>query len=164
MISVIGIDPGTTESAYMALDRDKPVSFGKLDNKQLLSRLDFLRIEAGDVVLAVEMVQGYGMAVGSEVFETCVWIGRFIERWRGRYNLIMRGAIRWHLCDDRRAKDANVRAALIERYGGKSKAIGLKKNPGPLHGVVDDIWSALAVATVHREKALAEPGTGIILP
>ena len=52
-----------------------------------------------------------------------------------------------------RAKDANVRAALIDRFGpSKRKAIGLKATPGPLYGVHSHMWSALAVAVTYGDR------------
>jgi hypothetical protein len=55
---------------------------------------------------------------------------------------IPRLKVKLHLCHDSRAKDANIRAALIDRFGKP----GTKKNPGALYGVTRDLWSALAVA------------------
>jgi hypothetical protein len=49
------------------------------------------------------------------------------------------------LCGDSRAKDANIRQALIDHFGG-SAAIGRKAAPGPLSGISRDVWSALAIA------------------
>jgi hypothetical protein len=105
------------------------------------------------------MVASYGMAVGATVFETCVWSGRFIERWlsgrayRPQPDRIYRKEVKMHLCGSMRAKDANVRQALIDRYGGKEAAIGKKANPGPLYGMSGDCWSALAVAITAAETA-----------
>ena len=56
------------------------------------------------------------------------------------------------LCGSSKANDASVRQALIDRYGGKEKAIGKKKAPGPLYGVTKDVWSALAVAIVWQDR------------
>jgi hypothetical protein len=41
-----------------------------------------------------------------------------------------------------RAKDANIRQALIDKLG----AVGTKKAPGPLYGISGHLWAALAVA------------------
>lgn len=52
------------------------------------------------------------------------------------------------------AKDANVRQALINRFGGKDAAIGRKAAPGPLYGISRDMRSALAIAVTGHDGAL----------
>lgn len=143
---VLAIDPGNEESAWCVVDGGVPVAFGKEPNQQLLEQL-----RAGqwnECLLAIEMIASYGMAVGREVFETCLWIGRFTEAFRGaECELIYRRDVKLFHCESSRATDANIRAAIIDRFGPcKLKAIGSKKTPGPLYGMKGDEWSALAVA------------------
>ena len=74
------------------------------------------------------MVASYGMAVGQTVFETCVWIGRFIQQvdYIGKkYNYIYRKDEKMNICHSMKAKDSNIRQALIDRFG----EVGTKKNP-----------------------------------
>jgi hypothetical protein len=89
------------------------------------------------------------MAVGAEVFDTVLWAGRFAEA-AHRVTVVMlpRRAVKLALCGDSRAKDANIRQALIDRFGG-SAAIGRKAAPGPLYGISRDVWSALAIAVTY---------------
>ena len=147
---IIAIDPGYTESAWCMLEGDKPVAFGKEQNSDVLIRVrrEWSPLDDKDL-LAVEMIASYGMPVGREVFDTCLWIGRYIEAWerrQGKYALVYRRDVKLGLCNSARAKDSNVRAALLDRYGpGREKAIGTKRAPGPLHGISGDCWSALAV-------------------
>jgi len=66
---------------------------------------------------------------------------------------LMRKTVAAHLCNTSRANDSNIRQALIDRFGpGREKAIGTKKNPGPLYGIKKDLWSALAVAVTYADK------------
>ena len=62
--------------------------------------------------------------------------------------MLPRRAVKLALCGDSRAKDANIRQALIDRFGG-SAAIGRKAAPGPLYGISRDVWSALAIAVTY---------------
>lgn len=164
-MKLLAIDPGPVESALVTydLDRRAPRVWSKLANAQVLIALD----HTDAVELAVEMVASYGMAVGAEVFETCVWAGRFIERWnvdlgslrgpREHHLRVFRRDVKLHLCGSSRAKDANVRQALIDRYGpGKERAVGRKASPGPLYGMKADCWQALGVAVTAAETMLAE--------
>jgi hypothetical protein len=97
--------------------------------------------------LYIEMVASYGMAVGRTVFETCVWIGRFVEAWGDNWDFVYRKDVKMHLCGQTRAKDSNIRQAIMDMYGSeKAIAIGTKAKPGPLHGVSKDVWAALGVA------------------
>lgn len=164
MITHIGVDPGPVESAYAAMSGRELVAFGKMSNEAMLKDLDFQRLQSDAMTaLVVEMVSSYGMPVGAEVFETCVWIGRFIQNWTGKYAKILRATVRPHLCHSTKATDANVRAALIERYGGKRAAIGTVKAKGPLYGVTGDVWSALAVATTYYDRVIdAGSGKGVL--
>ena len=100
-------------------------------------------------VVVIEKVESYGMAVGAEVFGTVLWSGRFAEAaHRVPVVLLPRRAVKLALCADSRAKDANIRQALIDRFGG-SAAIGRKASPGPLYGISRDVWSALAIAVTY---------------
>ena len=150
---LLAIDPGTTHSAYVMYEDGKPHHFGIEENKHLLN---FLRIGALDAdFLYIEMVASYGMPVGATVFETCVWTGRFIEAWsdgRQDWQYVYRKDVKMHLCGSHRAKDANIRQAIMDRYGSDRKtAIGTKKAPGPLYGFKKDIWAAMAVAITADE-------------
>jgi len=148
---IIGIDPGPERSAAVALDeRGIPVWGGVDDNAILLGKL---KVVPPNVVIAIERVVCYGMPVGSSVLDMCVWIGRFIEAAQcpGRtIHQIPQSQVRSALCHSSRAKDSNIRQALIDRYGGE-QAIGKKAAPGPLHGITGHMWSALAVAVTARE-------------
>ena len=104
------------------------------------------------LILAIEMIASYGMPVGREVFETCVWIGRMVQVSHDPDNVVLvyRQAVKLHLCGTPRAKDSNIRQALLDLYprtgGGKTPQIGTKALPGPLYGVTSHAWPALGVA------------------
>lgn len=148
MTPIIAIDPGTAKSALLVWDGKTPTLPRIVDNDVMLS---WLRASAPHLPLAVEMVACYGMAVGREVFETCLTIGRIQEIWESKLlecTLVYRKDVKMHLCGSMKAKDPNIRQALIDRFG----VVGTKKNPGPLYGVSSHLWSALAVAVTHQDQ------------
>jgi hypothetical protein len=101
--------------------------------------------------LVIEQIESFGMAVGQEVFTTVWWAGRFFEAWPGpdRY-MLARRPVKLHLCGSMKAKDGNIRQALIDKFGGE-QAIGRKASPGPLYGVRSHSWSSLALAVTWAE-------------
>lgn len=149
-MKILGIDPGPTQSAYVIWDGAAVLKSEILPNIEIIRYLEpGLMLKA----CAIEKIACYGMAVGAEVFETCVWTGRFIERWReyggmGDPVRIPRLDIKVNLCKSAKAKDANVRQALIDRLG----PVGTKKAPGPLFGVTSHCWAALAVAVTCADQ------------
>ena len=136
-MNILAIDPGTEQSGWCCLADGYPIESGVLPNADLIGRLR-------GPALAIEMVASYGMPVGREVFETVRWIGRFQQAWHSpeEVRLIYRRDVKLYLCGSMKAKDANVRQALIDKLG----PVGTKKSPGPLYGVKSHAWSALAVA------------------
>ncbi len=151
-MTILAIDPGTDRSAWCDYSQEYGIRFGTLQNFEMLPFLRHYAEDGAAPDLAVEMVASYGMPVGREVFETCVWIGRFIEAWGRPFRLVYRREVKLHVCASPKANDASIRQALIDRFGpGKDKAIGTKKAPGPLYGVHGDEWAALAVAVTAAE-------------
>lgn len=143
---LLAIDPGCEMSAWVVLEHGQPVLHNKTENDAVLS--DLRHFFEGCDLLAIEMIASYGMAVGKEVFDTCLWVGRFMEAWQNRgreVRLIYRKDVKLFHCDTTRANDSNIRASIIDRFGGKAAAIGRKAAPGPLYGITADRWSALAL-------------------
>ena len=156
---ILAIDPGSEQSAYVIYGDGKIYDFGIKENEALLDsglvQENIYEHYCGR--FAIEMIASYGMAVGKTVFETCVWIGRFIQSWGNddTCNKVYRKDVKMYLCNSMRAKDGNIRQAIIDRYaatgGGKTPQIGTKAKPGPLYGVSKDVWAALAVAITFSE-------------
>ena len=161
MGTILAIDPGNIESGYVLVEHDgkeirKVLNVGKIPNEKLGEKM------AADFPLtsnfAIEMVQGMGQTVGQEVFDTCVWIGRFweIALFAGvgimDRQKIYRREEKLYLCGQLSAKDKNIRQALIDRYGG----VGTKKEPGffYVNGMkfAKDMWQAMAVAVTYFDK------------
>ncbi len=150
---IMAIDPGTTKSAYVLYDTDgrgRPIDSSILSNEDMKRELKSAHYDH----LAIEMIKSYGNVMGDSLLTTCVWIGRFIENSNTRHSLITRKEIVTRVCGMSQAKDKNVRQAMIDRFGGKDRAIGKKATPGPLYGFKDDMWAALAVAVATQEKLL----------
>lgn len=152
---IVAIDPGPINSAMVVLFQNN-IKRSIIVKNELL--LEWLRGQKNSLYypLAIEMIASFGMPVGAEVFETCLWIGRFIEGWGGEYKKIYRKEVKLELCGTTKAKDPNIRQAIIDLFGpGKEKAIGKKKTPGPLYGLKADMWAALAVAITYKNKIMS---------
>lgn len=158
--TILAIDPGNTQSGYVVVEHDgeeirRVLEAGKIENPAVTDMLD-RKLYANCMDVAIEMVQGMGQTVGQEVFDTCVWIGRFweIALRSGGYEpkRIYRREEKLYLCGCLSAKDKNIRQALIDRYG----VVGTKANPGffYVNGVkfAKDMWAAMAVAVTYFDK------------
>ena len=155
MNAVLAIDPGTTESGWVAFQDGAIVEKGIDANQAVLVRASAAR--SWGAHLAVEMIASYGMPVGREVFETCLWIGRFLQAAQPcETHLIYRKDVKMHLCNSMRARDAHIRQALLDRFGpGREIAIGRKASQGPLYGIKKHMWAALAVAVTFSDRSSA---------
>ncbi len=152
---IIAIDPGNIRSAYCIIDDSlKPIEFNKLDNGAMLGFV--AGYHEGIDTVVIEKVASYGMPVGAEVFETCIWIGRFTEAARRTYNVeyVFRIDEKLDICHDSRAKDANIRRALIDRFATHDfkNGKGTKDRPDWFYGFVADVWAAYAVGVTYMDK------------
>lgn len=161
MGTILAIDPGNTESGYVVVEHDgeeirRVLDVGKLPNEEIRDVLH-KTIYGNSAELAIEMIAGMGMAVGQEVFDTCLWIGRFMEcaeRDGAEPVKIFRREEKLDLCGSLSAKDANIRQALVDRYAPSQPNYGkgTKKNPGFFYGFAADMWAAMAVAVTYFDK------------
>lgn len=145
---ILAIDPGTSKSGVVLWEDGKVRSSTEMANDSVLEEIACFRGE-----VAIEMIASYGMSVGKETFETCLWIGRMIQCADEPEvtRLVYRREIKIYLCGTMKAKDGNIRQALIDKLG----PVGTKKTPGPLYGISGHLWSALAIADyVENNPAL----------
>ena len=164
MSRILAIDPGNQQSGWVIIDTDTyaPLKFGKEPNPEVATRVRGAHYHQ----LAIEQIGHYGtgMPAGKTVFDTCVWIGRFIEAVgadpaHGQHaTLVLRPTVKAHLCGSAKAKDPNVRQALIDRFapGQPDHGKGTKANPGWFHGFAADIWQAYALAVYAADTQWTE--------
>lgn len=156
---ILAIDPGNIESGYVILDKDlRPIEIGKIKNEELKYILELPSTKETIKYYAIEMIASYGMGVGQSVFETCVWIGRFIEVIGDNYKYIYRKDEKMNLCGSMKAKDSNIVQSLIDRFAPNTsnKGKGTKKEPGWFYGFKKDIWQAYAVGVTYYDMYLKE--------
>lgn len=152
---LLAIDPGNEMTAYCLMDEEyKIIEAGKVENSAML---DYIWMKAKRIDhIAVEMIASYGMPVGAEVFETCVMIGR-IEQIAAvkevECSRVYRAEEKLCICKNSRAKDSNIRTALIDRFArhDKKRGTGTKTNPDHFYGISKDMWAAFAVGVVYLD-------------
>lgn len=174
-MTVWGVDPGTAETAVVAYLPGIPWvgAHFTAPNAHVIRQIEHIaEFGCSDYgqdpryprAIVFEQIESMGMAVGREVFETVWYAGRMYDR---AVQAVMRRQqpgpipvqqlprrpVKLHLCGSMRAKDANIRQALIDRFGGsKEAAIGSKAKPGPLYGVKAHEFAALAVAVTWWDQ------------
>lgn len=169
---IFAIDPGDVQSAYCIVDTAtyKPLEFGKVGNYELRTiladKLEQSQTPTSDMdgnlhrdefTVVIERIASYGMAVGATVFTTCEWTGRFAEITElngSTPQYVFRKEEKLTICGDSRAKDANIRRALIDRFAqhDMKNGRGTKANPDWFYGFHSDIWQAYGIAVCYTEK------------
>lgn len=159
---IVAIDPGSEQSAFVIWDGIVVHRKDIVSNQELLGMLNRgpyganeRRIDAGlpkGNHLVIEQIRSYGMAVGAETFDTVFWSGRFAEAWEPRpWTMMPRMDVKMHLCHSARAKDTNIRQAVIDMCGKP----GTVKEPNLVYGeekgnkdskIGSHMWPALALA------------------
>lgn len=151
-MKILAIDPGNVESAFCIMDdKYQILDFGKYNNDDVMQDLQKEKFDC----LVIEMVASYGMAVGQTIFDTVFWAGRFFESIDAtNKDRLYRKDVKMNLCHSMRAKDGNVRQALIDRFArfdfktGK----GTKKTHDWFYGVSADVWQAIALGVTYIDK------------
>lgn len=130
MKHILAIDPGTEKSGVVMLTDGVPTVSAILLNGSVITRMQELPT---DYHLAIEVMEGRCKKIGIVGLRACEWVGRFIQAWlwRGAGELgpqpitrLEPRQIHLQLCGNVVADITDVRAALIDTYGGGIKAIG----------------------------------------
>lgn len=186
--TLLAIDPGNEQSAFVIYDGQRPLLFGKWANATLLRAVQVAE-EMQTSRMAIETLKPRGMPTAFEEMQTQLFAGRLWQAWYDRQGgdkfalhqpaQVFRIDVKMHICGHATAKDKNIRASLIDLFGGERVAIGNVKchackgkgwrgrnrdkcdscegrmweyPPGPLAGISADCWSALAIAVTHWER------------
>jgi Holliday junction resolvasome RuvABC endonuclease subunit len=159
-MKILAIDPGTLETGWVIYDTKSHTILDKGITENYGLKM-YIKSNIGESVfdsVAIEMIASYGMPVGREVFETCLYIGQLMQMMDDAYvpcKLVYRRDVKQAICHNGKAKDKDIRQALIDEFprtgGGKKPQIGTKNLPGRLYGITSHIWAALGVALTHAK-------------
>lgn len=157
---ILGIDPGEKSSGVVLFDSKANRvldSYSDFDNRGLavwLGANDGVwnlpnggSYEADCVVC--EKPTAMGQPLSKNLVETIHWTGAMWWSWIDgdpkHWVWITRNEVKVAICGKcQGVKDAHVLCGVQERFGGKDKCKGTKKEPGPCYGVSGHAWQALA--------------------
>lgn len=163
MSNILAIDPGPKESGFVIYDSEakKFVQMGIWPNEKLMWTLDYNEsrwtFEHEVNFEVIEKIQGMGLAVGADVFETAYWTGIFAHTiGLALISRIPRYQVKMYLCGNVQAKNANIIIALVDRFDPNREfgkyGKGTVKHKGPFYGFRDHMWSAAALAITFDER------------
>lgn len=147
---ICGIDPGPETSGICVWDTDRQTICAH--NAICENNLIVDTAEYGDGVaerkidkFVIEDIACFGVSVGKSVFDTLKVIGRLQERLD--YQMVFKNDIQLHFCNTKKAKDANIKRVLLDRFGEK----GTKKNPGITYNLKNHSWDAFALCIYYQD-------------
>jgi hypothetical protein len=148
---VLSIDPGPEKSAAIEWNGEQILFAEILPNNDILEMFKgSARLICFADVLVIEEIVSYGMPVGKDVFNTVFWSGRFAQASLAPFHLMPRREVKIHLCGSMKAKDGNIRQAMIDRFG----PVPTKKLSPPAYGghkISKDLWSAWALSVTFYD-------------
>lgn len=143
---ILAVDPGPRQSAWLVLDGERVHDLGLWSNDATIETLRGYP----DTELVIETIEPWSGVVRPDALETMFWVGRFVESRQGDATLLRRSKVLRALGLTGLPKgkaQAAVRAHLLDRWGGGNPV----RRGHPLHGVREDLWSALALAVAYQE-------------
>ena len=158
---LVAIDPGTEQSGVCIVRTEdyRPMWCAKLDNGKVLGEVLTMLYsfeqppQTSDIGMVIERMQGNSFTVGSDVFLTCEWIGRFDVMFQTVFKGVTRYVFRRDeyktLCGNLYShNDKGVRQSLVDRfaYGEPNYGKGTKAAPGWFHGFAADAWQSYGIA------------------
>jgi len=147
---IIGIDPGTEKSGFVVYDFDSRtlIENGTFPNENILRYNRFATLLSAEI--CIECPENFGMVVGHHIFDTLFFIGRFYQSLldggfeRNKIHRIKRGDIKYAVIGKRGGKDADIRAAMIARYGDTlkktAKTYKLKAHEWQAFAAAEALW------------------------
>lgn len=149
--SVIGLDPGSNESAFVHWNGKAILDKGVDNNEVLLKSLETMcAFSINGPILVVESMVHIEEG-GKEIVDAIFWAGRFYQVWYGQREKMPRYKVTLALTGQMPSKRADkiTRHVLITRFG----APGKKANPGFTYGLVGThLWAAFALAVVYWDN------------
>ena len=160
-MKLLAIDTGNISSAYIIFctEENRVIEKDFLENEKFIERILTLTFDE----VAIEKIVSLGMPIGATTIDTIFFNGRLYEIFKKLKKVPFwypRIDIKMHLCHTTRAKDTNVRTALVNRFGEPST----KKNPHNKYNELNDkiyfgshFWSCLGIAVYHLEPHHSYP-------
>ncbi len=174
---IVAIDPGTTRSAFVMLDRQGNATvYDTLPNEDVTYAITQAWVVKPDLdpprVIAIEKMARMGAMVGASTFETARWIGRFEAELEYRFQpfdfdmpeirFVPRTSVKMWFLGTPKGKDSQVTRAVAANLGSTPTELkGVKKHKGPLFGIKGHEWQALAVARYVYEHDTTPVSPGV---